>query len=268
MQIDSTNLNSVFGATVVDPNGAKVGTAKQVYVDKTDGHPLFTTVGTGLFGRSESFVPLQGATLVGDELRVMHDKDVIKDAPRVDPDGDLGDDDQNRIFDHYGIGTGHHDRADSDRADSDRADQVRADQDRADDGRHDRDREHDDAADRPAEREPAVASVAADRPTDLDRDRGPAVEDANGLDARTGDDAPAVDHADDGSMVRSEERLHVHTESAPATRARLKKYTVTEQRTITVPVQREEVRIEQVPVTDEEGVPAQREDLDGDAGRR
>ncbi|WP_349814746.1 PRC-barrel domain-containing protein [Curtobacterium sp. MCJR17_043] len=58
--IDTNNINSVFDAKVIDPDGQKVGTVKQVYVDNTDGHPLFASVSTGLFGTSESFVPPRG----------------------------------------------------------------------------------------------------------------------------------------------------------------------------------------------------------------
>jgi uncharacterized protein (TIGR02271 family) len=49
-------------------------------------------------------------------------------------------------------------------------------------------------------------------------------------------------------MTRSEERLRVGTEEVAATRARLVKYVVTENVTITVPIRREEIRVEQVPI--------------------
>ncbi|MDX6542206.1 MAG: hypothetical protein QOI71_3816 [Gaiellales bacterium] len=54
----------------------------------------------------------------------------------------------------------------------------------------------------------------------------------------------------DGAMTRSEERLEIGTEKVPAGRARLRKYIVTENVTQTVPVSREEVRLEREPVTD------------------
>jgi stress response protein YsnF len=49
-------------------------------------------------------------------------------------------------------------------------------------------------------------------------------------------------------MTRSEERLRVDTERIATTRARLVKYVVTEEVQITVPIRREEIRIEEVPV--------------------
>ncbi|WP_345418486.1 YsnF/AvaK domain-containing protein [Pseudonocardia xishanensis] len=51
-------------------------------------------------------------------------------------------------------------------------------------------------------------------------------------------------------LTRSEERLHVGTETTEAGRARLRKYVVTENVTLTVPVSHEEVRIEREPITD------------------
>ena len=51
-------------------------------------------------------------------------------------------------------------------------------------------------------------------------------------------------------MTVSEERLNVGTEQREAGRARLRKYVVTENVTQTVPVQREEVRVEREPITD------------------
>ncbi|MGK5440262.1 DUF2382 domain-containing protein [Micromonospora sp. URMC 105] len=54
----------------------------------------------------------------------------------------------------------------------------------------------------------------------------------------------------DDAMTRSEERLHVGTEREQAGKARLRKYVVTEHQQVTVPVQREEVRLEREPITD------------------
>ena len=54
----------------------------------------------------------------------------------------------------------------------------------------------------------------------------------------------------DDAMTLSEERLTVGTRSEEVGRARLRKYVVTENVTETVPVTREEVRIEREPITD------------------
>jgi uncharacterized protein (TIGR02271 family) len=54
----------------------------------------------------------------------------------------------------------------------------------------------------------------------------------------------------DDAMTLSEERLNVGTRSQEVGRARLRKYVVTENVTETVPVSREEVRLEREPITD------------------
>ncbi|RBY89142.1 photosystem reaction center subunit H [Blastococcus sp. TBT05-19] len=54
----------------------------------------------------------------------------------------------------------------------------------------------------------------------------------------------------DNAMTRSEEHLNVGTRSEEVGRARLRKYVVSENVTETVPVAREEVRVEREPITD------------------
>jgi len=54
----------------------------------------------------------------------------------------------------------------------------------------------------------------------------------------------------DAAMTRSEEQLRVGLQARPVTRAVLRKYIVTEEVTRTFTVRREEVRVEQIPVTD------------------
>ncbi|MFJ5730969.1 hypothetical protein [Streptomyces paradoxus] len=60
---------------------------------------------TGLFGTSESFVPLHDAAVVEDHLEVPYDKDKVKDAPNVDVDagGHLSEQEEHRLYEHYGI---------------------------------------------------------------------------------------------------------------------------------------------------------------------
>ncbi|SOD95686.1 PRC and DUF2382 domain-containing protein [Blastococcus haudaquaticus] len=91
----------------------------------------------------------------------------------------------------------------------------------------------------------AVGGTATDRgdtaPVDASAAAAPTVElpaEAPRPPAATGD----------GSMTRSEEQLVVGTERVATTRARLVKYVVTEEVQITVPIRREEIRLEQVPI--------------------
>ena len=61
----------------------------------------------------------------------------------------------------------------------------------------------------------------------------------------------------DGGMTRSEEQLVVGTERVATTRARLVKYVVTEEVQITVPIRREEIRVEQVPIDAPDDLPGE-----------
>ena len=74
------------GANVLSGDGEKIGSIGQVFVDNEAGQPSWVTVRTGLFGMSESFVPLEGARLEGNDIVVPYNKNQIKDAPRIDAD--------------------------------------------------------------------------------------------------------------------------------------------------------------------------------------
>jgi uncharacterized protein (TIGR02271 family) len=69
-------------------------------------------------------------------------------------------------------------------------------------------------------------------------------------DASTGNGHDVSGSTTDDAMTRSEEELRVGTERREAGRARLRKYVVTETEQRTVPVLREEVRVEREPITD------------------
>jgi len=58
---------------------------------------------------------------------------------------------------------------------------------------------------------------------------------------------------DDRAMTRSEERLNVGTEQVETGHVRLRKYVVTEEQQVTVPVRHEEVRVEREPITRGDG---------------
>ncbi|MHA7241508.1 YsnF/AvaK domain-containing protein [Arthrobacter sp. TMS1-12-1] len=90
-------------STVLDTQGAKIGSAGQVYLDDQTGEPSWVTVKTGLFGTSESFVPLQNASLAGDDVSVAYTKDQVKDAPRIEADGNLSPEEEDRLYRHYGL---------------------------------------------------------------------------------------------------------------------------------------------------------------------
>jgi len=188
MALTSDQLASVTNGNVIEANSNKIGGVGQIYLDDKTGEPNWVTVKTGLFGTSESFVPLAGASLSGSDIVVNYDKDTIKDAPRVDADGDITPEEEKSLYAYYGLGG------------------VGSDDDRG-----------------------ASYDQAAPKATEGRDTSGPTTDDA---------------------MTLSEERLRVGTQTREAGRARLRKYVVTENVTRTVPVSREEVRLEREPVTD------------------
>jgi uncharacterized protein (TIGR02271 family) len=182
---------------VVSSDGNKIGSIGQVYADDNNGQPTWVTAKTGLFGTSESFVPLDGARIDGSDVVVPYTKDQVKDAPRVDADGHLEPSEEDRLYSHYNLAGGNQAYTDA-----------------------------------------AVDRDAANRDADhADAGRGTVGHDTSG---------PTTDDA----MTRSEERLNVGTEREATGRVRLRKYVTTENVTQTVPVQREEVRLEREPITD------------------
>ena len=185
-------LQSWHGRDLIDRDGDKIGSIGGVYLDDRTGQPEWLTVKTGLFGMRESFVPTANARAEGDTVRVPYEKSQVKDAPNVDADGALSQDEESRLYRHYG---------------------------------------------RAHLRSAEGVAGAETRGRGRRRDRGTAGRDVSG---RKTDDA----------MTRSEEEVRVGTTRRETGRARLRKYVVTENVTKTVPVQREEVRVEREPITD------------------
>jgi uncharacterized protein (TIGR02271 family) len=205
------------GLTLVDRDGDKIGKIQDIYLDRSSGDPEWIAVKTGMFGSNVSFVPLRDATPEGDDIRVGFEKALVKDAPNVDPDGELSQEEERRLYQHYG-------RSDYDDWGEDSEDRTEA--------RYGRD-----TAAGTTGRDTA-GTTARETPGTTGRDTaGTTDRDTSG--PGTGD-----------AMTRSEEQLAVGTERHETGRARLRKYVETENVEQTVPVQREEVRVEREPITD------------------
>src|SRR4051794_20321640 len=99
--ISSSNVNDIIGAEVVDPDNDKVGKVGQVYLDSDSNEPTWVSVKTGLFGLSETLVPIDDASWTDGVLRVAVDKARVKDAPRVEADQELSPEEQDRLYEYY-----------------------------------------------------------------------------------------------------------------------------------------------------------------------
>jgi uncharacterized protein (TIGR02271 family) len=100
--IETSPVSDLTGRTVIDPDGDKIGTVFDVYVDNDTDQPEWLAITTGLFGTKVSFAPIAGASFVGDDLQLDCPKSLVKDAPNVDADGQLSPDEEAALYAHYG----------------------------------------------------------------------------------------------------------------------------------------------------------------------
>jgi uncharacterized protein (TIGR02271 family) len=236
------------GRTLVDRDGNRIGSIDAIYLDDQTGQPEWALVNTGLFGTKASFVPLAQATQTDQDVRVPYDKQLVKDAPRVDPDGRLSEVEERQLWRHYGL-------------DYDRTTRRRAS------GRdavgRDTSQSTDDAMTR-SEEELRVGTAERERgrvrlrkyvtteqvqqtvPVQRERvrvEREP-VTDANRDAATSGPELSEAEH----EVVLREEEPGVEKRVVPRERVRLDKDTVSGEEQVA-----EEVRKEQIEVQDEDG---------------
>ncbi|WP_156755268.1 PRC-barrel domain-containing protein [Actinokineospora pegani] len=103
------NLRDWIGHSVVDPDGKTIGALEAIYVDTLTDEPSFFTVKVGFIGKHRLvFAPALGATVAPKHIRVRFAKDLVKDAPAIETDGELLAADEPSIFTHYDLdyGTG------------------------------------------------------------------------------------------------------------------------------------------------------------------
>jgi uncharacterized protein (TIGR02271 family) len=101
--IGTESISRVTGKDVYDPNGEKIGSASEVYLDDETDQPEWITVRTGMFGTKESFVPIRDAALTDDGVHVPVSKRAVKDAPRIDSDGRLSPGQERDLYRYYGL---------------------------------------------------------------------------------------------------------------------------------------------------------------------
>ncbi len=105
--IPAENVRDWRGKSVIDPSGSKIGELEAIYVDTTTDEPAFATVKIGIIGRHRLvFVPLTGATVRPDALRVQFEKKLVADGPAIDTDGELTAEAEPDVFSHFGLPVG------------------------------------------------------------------------------------------------------------------------------------------------------------------
>jgi uncharacterized protein (TIGR02271 family) len=246
------------GRTVVDCDGGKIGKLDEIFVDRESEKPEFALVDVGLLGLRSRFVPLAGAASVGEEIRVPYSKDQIKDAPDVD--GEPTPEQETQLYRHYQLDQeearqGQPETGDGAEKAAERTAMetgMRGTRQESDTSEAASGGSGEDADDDTEGKRPAGASDAESGSAELDWKPADTAAPSSGDDDASRDEAGEGDAVADGATTRSEEELEVSTEKRPRGRVRLKKYVVTEEVQKTVPVRREEVRVEREPL-DESG---------------
>ena len=208
--LSEREVAAAIGSTAYGPDGSKIGTVENFFVDDRTGVPTWVSVTTGLFGTRHSIAPATEAQVGDGGLVLPVTAEAVKAAPRL-AGTHLDPTEEQALRTHYGLAD---------------AEPI--------------------ASAPPVTDPPAAAATASGAPVSE-----PVV--AEHRDEATvevpREEAP-IEH---GGMVRSEEQLRVTTEQVGATRFRLVKYVVTENVQITVPIRREEIRVEEVPLDAADG---------------
>jgi hypothetical protein len=104
MTFPAENIRDWIGLSVVDVAGDKVGPLEAVYFDTSSDEAAFGTVKVGMIGRHRLvFVPLTGSVVTPSHLKVTAGKKLIKNAPSIDTDGELGSEQEPEVYAHYGL---------------------------------------------------------------------------------------------------------------------------------------------------------------------
>jgi hypothetical protein len=190
---------------VVDQDSATVGTITAFYLDRATGLPTWALVQTGWFTDAQTFLPLTHAVETNQEIRIPYPKAFLQQAPPIHAHQELSPDDEVILSAYY----------------------------RLDDHRGA-------VADRRLGTEPTATGAAGGSTAPAEPAARPSQT------APAGPPVPRLAGQGPVEMVRSEEELQVGVRRR-LRRLRLRKYVVTEYLTRTIPVRREEVRLEELP---------------------
>jgi uncharacterized protein (TIGR02271 family) len=239
--ISNIDLNTLAGKTVLGADEQKIGKVVDVYESAAGPEATFVTVATGMFG-SNSFVPLHEATMRGEELVVPYDKDLVKEAPRVEADEELTSPEEERLYRHYqvrGAATTDQpvDAVGHDTSGPTTDDAMTRSEEHLNVGT-----EQVEAGRARLRKRVVTEQVSQTVPVSHDEvtiEREP-ITDGNVGDAL---DGPAISE-EEHEVVLTEERPVVQKEAVPVERLRLGKETVTEQAEVSEQVRKEQVELD------------------------
>ena len=93
--------DDLLGAQVHASDDRTIGAIGQVYVEDSTATPVWVTVKTGIFGSSETFIPVIAATFNRGILQVPYSREFVKHAPRIDPDTPLSTAHEDALYRYY-----------------------------------------------------------------------------------------------------------------------------------------------------------------------
>ena len=102
--IEPADLREWRDHDVVDQESHRIGALEAVYVDTGTDQPSMATVRTGLPTRHKLvFVPVAEVIVGPGYVRVPYEKTLVKSAPWIGTDDVLPVEDEEAIFQHYGL---------------------------------------------------------------------------------------------------------------------------------------------------------------------
>lgn len=251
---ENFEVSEFYDRNVVGPDNAKIGKVSDIYLDNATDQPEWVAVKTGLLGNRVSFVPLAGARLQGEDLMVAFDKATVKDAPNAEADGQLSQEEEATLYQHYGLS---YSESDSDSG----LPEVSPPPSPVTSAGHDvSGPEADDAMTRSEEElqvgkivekagrvrlrkyivtENVQATVPVQR-EEVVVEREP-ITDANRDQAMSGAELSEEEH----EMTLNEEQVVVHKQVVPMERVRVDKATVTEEQQVSEELRKEQIEMEQ-----------------------
>lgn len=212
LNFNRDELANLNGSEVYDNQGKKLGKIDSIFLDDNTQEPTFFEVKGGFLGTKDFFIPFQYLNRDNHNYSVPFDEKFLKDSPDIKADQHMSNEEMNELYRYY-------------------------------EGNHTMNREHvthdNDLLDRDNMDKEGVRDMRNDAIV-TDRDVNATAE------------RDRVNHRDNDSdsMVLREEQLNVGTETVEAGRVGLHKTVVTEQQTVEVPVEREEVKVVREPIAD------------------
>ena len=101
-ELNQVRLDEMRGAPVYDNAGEKIGKVEEIFYDHESRRPEWIGIGTGFFGTKRVLVPVEGAQLAEDGLRVAFSKDHVKDSPDIDED-EISQECESELTQYYGL---------------------------------------------------------------------------------------------------------------------------------------------------------------------